>query len=96
MKGAARPQYLVLMSQRIDFTQIFDEAMRALVRDCNRAYRMHRTLHERDCEVDGFRWIEVNDSASSVFAWLHHGYPCSARITMPPLAALWLVHDSDA
>ena len=131
--------------------------VQTLVRDCNNAYRTYRALHERDCEADGFRWITVDDSASSVFAWLrfggegaspiaavcnftpvpredyvlglplpgrwreilntdaavyggsdrgnaggvdasaveHRGYPCSARITVPPLAAIWFVHDSD-
>ena len=44
-----------------------------LVRDCNRAYRRERALHERDCEGEGFRWIEVNDRLHSVFAWLRFG-----------------------
>ena len=127
----------------------------ALVRDCNRAYRAQRALHERDCEHDGFRWIEVNDRDRSVFAWLReggdgapplaavvnftpvprpgyqiglprpgrwreilntdaavyggtdcgnaggvdaragesHGYPFCAHVTLPPLGAIWLVHD---
>ena len=47
--------------------------MQALVRDCNRGYRAQRALHERDCAPDGFRWIEVDDAASSVFAWLRFG-----------------------
>ncbi len=32
-----------------------------------------RALHARDCEGEGFRWIEVNDRDSSVFAWLRFG-----------------------
>ncbi len=44
-----------------------------LVRDCNRLYDALRALHERDCEHDGFRWIEVNDRERSVFAWLRMG-----------------------
>jgi len=47
--------------------------VQALVRDCNRAYRAQRALHERDCEAEGFRWIEVNDAPHSVFAWLRFG-----------------------
>jgi len=47
--------------------------VQALVRDCNRAYRAERALHERDCEADGFRWVEVNDALQSVFAWLRFG-----------------------
>ena len=44
--------------------------VQALVRDCNRIYRAERALHQRDCEGEGFRWIEVNDRDNSVFAWL--------------------------
>jgi 1,4-alpha-glucan branching enzyme len=44
-----------------------------LVRDCNRIYARERALHERDCEGEGFRWIEVNDRLHSVFAWLRFG-----------------------
>jgi 1,4-alpha-glucan branching enzyme len=47
--------------------------VRALVRDCNREYRAQRALHERDCEPDGFRWIEVHDAEQSVLAWLRFG-----------------------
>ncbi|MBK9117698.1 MAG: 1,4-alpha-glucan branching protein GlgB [Betaproteobacteria bacterium] len=47
--------------------------VQALVRDCNRLYRSQRALHERDCEPDGFRWIVVDDSDRSVFAWLRTG-----------------------
>jgi 1,4-alpha-glucan branching enzyme len=45
----------------------------ALVRDCNRLYVAQRALHERDCEPDGFRWIEADDRESSVYAWLRFG-----------------------
>ena len=47
--------------------------VRDLVRDLNRAYRAERALHERDCEPEGFRWIEVSDRSNSVFAWLRSG-----------------------
>jgi len=47
--------------------------VQALLRDCNRTYRTQRALHERDCEADGFRWIEVDDRLHSVFAWLRYG-----------------------
>jgi 1,4-alpha-glucan branching enzyme len=47
--------------------------VRDLVRDLNRAYRAERALHERDCEAEGFRWIEVSDRQNSVFAWLRTG-----------------------
>jgi 1,4-alpha-glucan branching enzyme len=132
--------------------------VQALVRDCNRGYRAQRALHERDCEGEGFRWIEVNDRERSVFAWLRmggdgappvavimnftpvpredyrigvplpgrwreilntdaavyggsdcgnagavvarpgasHGFANHAGLVLPPLGALWLVHDGDA
>jgi 1,4-alpha-glucan branching enzyme len=44
--------------------------VQTLVRDCNRAYRDLRALHERDCEPEGFRWSVVDDADQSVFAWL--------------------------
>ena len=47
--------------------------VQALVRDLNRLHRRERALHERDCEPEGFAWIEVSDRASSVFAWSRHG-----------------------
>jgi 1,4-alpha-glucan branching enzyme len=57
--------------------------VQTLVRDCNRAYRGEPALHERDCEADGFRWIEVNDALQSVFAWLRLGGGGA-----PPVAAV--------
>jgi 1,4-alpha-glucan branching enzyme len=56
--------------------------VQALVRDCNRLYRAQRALHERDCEPPGFRWIVVDDKASSVFAWLRESEG------VPPVAAI--------
>ena len=44
-----------------------------LVADLNRLHRDERALHERDCEPEGFRWLVVDDAASSVFAWARFG-----------------------
>jgi len=41
-----------------------------LVRDLNRVYREHPALHARDCEGDGFQWLQADDTDNSVFAWL--------------------------
>ena len=57
--------------------------VQALVRDCNRTYRAERALFERDCEAEGFRWIEVEDRLHSVFAWLRTGGEGT-----PPVAAV--------
>ena len=46
------------------------EGMRRLVRDLNFCYRSKPALHARDCEGEGFRWLIVDDSENSVFAWL--------------------------
>jgi 1,4-alpha-glucan branching enzyme len=47
--------------------------VQSLVRDCNRGYRAERALHESDCEAAGFRWLVVDDSERSVFAWIREG-----------------------
>jgi 1,4-alpha-glucan branching enzyme len=43
--------------------------MQSFVRDCNRAYREQRALHELDCEGGGLEWIEANDGEQSVLAF---------------------------
>ena len=54
-----------------------DEAMHAgiqrLVRDLNRLYRGIPALHARDCEAEGFSWIDCNDAESSVISYLRRG-----------------------
>ncbi len=44
-----------------------------LVRDLNRVYRSVPSLHEKDCEPEGFEWIEANDTEQSVIAFLRAG-----------------------
>jgi 1,4-alpha-glucan branching enzyme len=44
--------------------------MQRLVRDLNTLYRGTPALHALDAEADGFQWIEADDAAHSVFAWL--------------------------
>jgi 1,4-alpha-glucan branching enzyme len=34
--------------------------MQRLVRDLNTLYRASPALHVKDCEPDGFQWIEAN------------------------------------
>jgi 1,4-alpha-glucan branching enzyme len=56
---------------------LLDEPMHAgvqrLVRDLNRLYRERGALHERDCEPEGFSWIDCNDSDSSVISYIRRG-----------------------
>jgi 1,4-alpha-glucan branching enzyme len=47
--------------------------LRRFVRDLNTLYRGEPALHERDCEPEGFAWIDCNDSAHSTLAWLRRG-----------------------
>jgi 1,4-alpha-glucan branching enzyme len=49
------------------------EGVRNLVRDLNRVYREMPALHERDCEREGFEWIEADDDENSVIAFLRRG-----------------------
>ncbi|MGH6988960.1 MAG: 1,4-alpha-glucan branching protein GlgB, partial [Stellaceae bacterium] len=46
-----------------------------LVRDLNRLYRDVPALHRRDCESDGFAWIDANDAGNSVLSFLRFGEP---------------------
>jgi 1,4-alpha-glucan branching enzyme len=47
--------------------------VQALLRDLNRLYTGLPALHESDCESRGFEWIDCQDSAQSVIAWLRFG-----------------------
>ncbi len=47
--------------------------LRNLVRDLNRVYRDVPALHAKDCEPEGFRWIEAEAGDISVFAWARFG-----------------------
>jgi 1,4-alpha-glucan branching enzyme len=44
------------------------------VRDLNTAYRGEPALHERDCEPEGFHWIDCNDVEHSTLTWLRRGH----------------------
>ena len=44
-----------------------------LVRDLNTLYRATPALHVKDCEPEGFQWIEGGATDISVFAWARFG-----------------------
>ena len=46
-----------------------------LVRDLNALYRATPALHARDCEPEGFEWIDANDSANSVLSFARKAGP---------------------
>jgi 1,4-alpha-glucan branching enzyme len=51
-----------------------------LVGDLNRIYREEPSLHELDCEPDGFDWAVPNDSANSVIAFFRRGMSGTALV----------------
>jgi 1,4-alpha-glucan branching enzyme len=44
-----------------------------LVRDLNRLYRATPALHQRDCEPEGFSWIDAANSSESVLSYMRWG-----------------------
>ena len=61
----------------LDWHQLDDPqhqaACSSLVRDLNHLYQELPALHERDCEPDGFEWLELHDNEQSVLAFLRRG-----------------------
>ncbi|MGI9401906.1 MAG: 1,4-alpha-glucan branching protein GlgB [Rhizobiaceae bacterium] len=51
----------------------YHEGIQRLIRDLNSIYRKLPALHLKDCEPDGFEWIEANDEDNSVYAWIRRG-----------------------
>jgi 1,4-alpha-glucan branching enzyme len=47
--------------------------VQAWVRDLNRLLRAEPALHARDCQPDGFEWIDCNDAENGVLALLRKG-----------------------
>ncbi len=46
--------------------------MQNLVRDLNHAYSSIPALYARDCEPEGFEWMNADDYENSVFSWARH------------------------
>jgi 1,4-alpha-glucan branching enzyme len=46
--------------------------VQSLVRDLNNCYRHTPALHARDCEPEGFEWLQADDRENSVYAWARH------------------------
>ncbi len=46
------------------------QGMQTLVRDLNGLHRGVAALHARDCEAEGFRWLDADDAERSIFAWM--------------------------
>jgi 1,4-alpha-glucan branching enzyme len=46
------------------------QGVQRLIKDLNSTYRQFKALHARDCEGEGFEWLQADDADNSVFAWL--------------------------
>lgn len=44
-----------------------------LIGDLNGVYRSFPALHQKDCEADGFAWVEASDAENGVTAFLRRG-----------------------
>ncbi len=53
-----------------------------LVRDLNHLYADTPALHVKDCDPDGFQWIEANDEEASVYAWIRRGNPGDPEVVV--------------
>jgi 1,4-alpha-glucan branching enzyme len=50
--------------------QVDHQGVQALVRDLNQLYRAVPALHQRDCEGDGFAWLNPHDQDNNVVSYL--------------------------
>jgi 1,4-alpha-glucan branching enzyme len=47
--------------------------VQCLVKDLNNLYRTTPALHEKDCEHDGFCWLDHENAEQSVFSYIRYG-----------------------
>ena len=47
--------------------------IRDLIADLNHLYAQEPALHRRDCQPEGFEWIDASDTAESVFIYMRKG-----------------------
>ncbi len=58
------------------------KGMQMWVRDLNRVYRDLPSLHVNDTRPSGFQWLEANDAANSVFAFMRLGNAGDAPVVV--------------
>jgi len=56
--------------------------VKRLVRDLNLIYRTHSALYAKDDEPSGFRWIDVEDRAQSIFSFARYGVSFQQQIVV--------------
>ena len=49
------------------------KGLRDMMREINQVQAATPALYERDCEPDGFSWINANDWMANTFSWLRYG-----------------------
>ncbi len=49
------------------------KGIQSLVRDLNALYRATPALHARDCEPEGFEWIDGGDAENSILSFIRRG-----------------------
>jgi 1,4-alpha-glucan branching enzyme len=54
------------------------KGIQSLVRDLNQLYRSVPALHVKDCEHDGFSWIDAADADASLYSFVRRGNPGDA------------------
>ena len=67
--------------QSLDWHLLADDSHRgvqSLVRDLNNLYRSTPSLHQRDCEPEGFEWVDGGNAAQSLLSYIRHGKPGTA------------------
>jgi 1,4-alpha-glucan branching enzyme len=65
----------------LDWHLLADESHRgvqSLVRDLNHLYRSTPSLHQLDCEPEGFEWIDGGNTAQSLLSYTRYGKPGTA------------------
>jgi 1,4-alpha-glucan branching enzyme len=70
-------------------------ALKDLNRELSRLYRELPQFHASDCDPGGFRWVDLHNSAESVFAFIRqeHGHlpiVCAFNATPVPRDDYWL------
>ena len=51
----------------------FHGGIQRVVKDLNHVYRNTKALHEKDCERDGFAWLDYENAEQSVYSFIRYG-----------------------
>jgi 1,4-alpha-glucan branching enzyme len=44
-----------------------------LIKDLNQLYRSTKALHQKDCEADGFAWLDHQNAEQSIYSFIRYG-----------------------